>query len=93
MPSSCNKISKTLFFVINFVASTRLPQLTTSQFVFLAIKTASSPTNVGFDDLVTSVGTFNEALYDLEIYSGSNNSPFTIRLLEGKVKLSKQVTT
>jgi len=41
----------------------------------------------------SSALTFNEAKYDLEIYSGSNNSPFTVRLLEGKVQLSKQVTT
>jgi len=41
----------------------------------------------------SSALTFKEALYDLEIYSGSNNSPFTVRLLEGKVQLSKQVTT
>ncbi len=45
----------------------------------------SSPTS--------STLTFDEALYDLEIYSGSNDSPFTVRLLEGRVKLSKQVTT
>ena len=31
---------------------------------------------------------FNEALYDLEIYSGS----YVTRLLEGRVKLSKEVT-
>ena len=37
--------------------------------------------------------TFNEAVYDLEIYSGSASCPYTIRLLEGKVKLNKEVTT
>ena len=31
---------------------------------------------------------FNQAVYDLEIYSGS----FVTRLLEGKVRLSKEVT-
>jgi len=41
----------------------------------------------------SSVLTFNEAKYDLEIYSGSSNCPYTIRLLEGNVKLSKEVTT
>lgn len=35
---------------------------------------------------------FNEAKYDLELYSGSGECPFTIRLLEGNVKLSKEVT-
>lgn len=37
----------------------------------------------------SSLLTFNEASYDLELYSGS----FVTRLLEGKVQLSKEVTT
>jgi len=41
----------------------------------------------------SSALTFNEAKYDLEIYSGSGHCPFTIRLLQGNVKLSKEVTT
>ena len=41
----------------------------------------------------SSALTFNEAKYDLEIYSGSGDCPFTVRLLEGNVKLSKEVTT
>jgi len=41
----------------------------------------------------SSALTFNEAKYDLEIYSGSSHCPFTVRLLEGNVKLSKEVTT
>ena len=41
----------------------------------------------------SSALTFNEAKYDLEIYSGSGHCPFTIRLLEGNVKLSKEVTS
>lgn len=41
----------------------------------------------------SSALTFNEALYDLEIYSGSGDCPYTVRLLEGRVQLSKQVTT
>ena len=41
----------------------------------------------------SSALTFNEALYDLEIYSGSSHCPYTVRLLGGKVKLSKEVTT
>ena len=36
--------------------------------------------------------TFDEAFYDLELYSGSAHCPFTIRLLQGKVKLNKEVT-
>jgi hypothetical protein len=36
---------------------------------------------------------FATAKYDLEIYSGSGTCPYTIRLLEGQVNLSKEVTT
>lgn len=35
---------------------------------------------------------FDEAFYDLEIYSGSGITEYVVRLLEGKVKLSKEVT-
>jgi hypothetical protein len=35
---------------------------------------------------------FDQALYDLEIYSGSGNCPYTVRILEGQVKLSREVT-
>lgn len=35
---------------------------------------------------------FTTALYDLEIYSGSGACPYTVRLLEGQVNLSKEVT-
>jgi hypothetical protein len=37
----------------------------------------------------SSLLNFDEASYDIELYSGS----FVNRLLEGKVKLSKEVTT
>ena len=33
-----------------------------------------------------------EGVYDLEIYSGSGDSTYVLRLLEGKVKVSKNVT-
>ena len=36
--------------------------------------------------------TFDTAYYDLELYSGSMSCPYTIRLLEGQVKISKEVT-
>jgi hypothetical protein len=39
----------------------------------------------------SSLFTFNEAFYDLEIVSGSTN-PYVIRILEGKIKLKKNVT-
>lgn len=32
------------------------------------------------------------AYYDLELYSGSASCPYTIRLIEGQVQLSKEVT-
>ena len=41
----------------------------------------------------SSALTFNEAKYDLEIYSGSGHCPYTVRLLEVNVELSKEVTT
>ena len=40
----------------------------------------------------SSALTFATAKYDLEIYSGSGACPYTVRLLEGNVSLSKQVT-
>jgi len=41
----------------------------------------------------SSLLTFSEeAYYDLEIYSGSSASPYTVRLIEGQVKLSTEVT-
>lgn len=39
----------------------------------------------------SSLLTFDTAYYDLEIYSGSN-CPITTRLLEGQIRLSKEVT-
>jgi hypothetical protein len=40
----------------------------------------------------SSMLSFDTAVYDLEIYSGSGGCPYTIRLLEGQIKLSKEVT-
>lgn len=40
----------------------------------------------------SSALTFNEAVYDLEIYSGSGDCPYTVRLIQGNVRLSKEVT-
>lgn len=39
----------------------------------------------------SSLLSFETAYYDLEIYSGSS-CPYTLRLLEGQVRLSKEVT-
>jgi hypothetical protein len=41
----------------------------------------------------SSLFSFSTAKYDLEIYSGSGVCPYTVRLLEGQVNLSNQVTT
>lgn len=41
----------------------------------------------------SSAFTFDRAYYDLEIYSGSGNCIRVDRILEGRVKLSKEVTT
>ena len=40
----------------------------------------------------SSMLTFDEAIYDLDIISGSGNCPIVTRILEGRVKLSKEVT-
>ena len=40
----------------------------------------------------SSLFTFTTAKYDLEIYSGSGACPLTVRLLEGQISLSNQVT-
>jgi hypothetical protein len=41
----------------------------------------------------SSMLTFDgQAYYDLEIYSGSGACPYTVRLIEGQVNLSKEVT-
>jgi len=41
----------------------------------------------------SSLLTFDgDAYYDLEIYSGSGDCPYTVRIIEGRVQLSKEVT-
>lgn len=40
----------------------------------------------------SSMLNFNSAYYDLEIYSGSDDCPYTVRLLEGQIRLSPEVT-
>jgi hypothetical protein len=41
----------------------------------------------------SSLLNFTEAIYDLDIISGSGECPVVTRILEGKVRLSKEVTT
>lgn len=40
----------------------------------------------------SSLFNFDTAIYDLDIISGSGDCPVVTRILEGKVKLSKEVT-
>ena len=62
---------------------------------FSGSKSAKPPTSgsigIYIASCTSSALTFVTARYDLEIYSGSN-CPYTVRLLEGQVNLSKQVT-
>jgi hypothetical protein len=53
--------------------------------------TTSGSIGVYISSCTSSLLTFDVAYYDLEIYSGSN-CPFTIRLMQGQVKISKEVT-
>jgi hypothetical protein len=53
--------------------------------------TTSGSIGIYIASCTSSLLTFTTARYDLEIYSGSN-CPYTIRLLEGQVNLSKEVT-
>ena len=62
-----------------FSASTQLPK--TSGSIGIVISAASS-----------SAFNFSEAYYDLEILSGSVPTTFVNRILEGKIKLSREVT-
>lgn len=52
---------------------------------------SSGSIGVYISSCTSSALTFNTAYYDLEIYSGSD-CPYTVRLLEGQVRLSQEVT-
>lgn len=53
---------------------------------------ASGSINIVISAASSSTFTFDEAHYDLEIYSGSGVTQVVNRILEGRVKLSKEVT-
>ena len=53
--------------------------------------TTSGSIGVYISSCTSSAFTFVTARYDLELYSGSN-CPYTVRLLEGQVNISKEVT-
>jgi hypothetical protein len=52
---------------------------------------SSGSIGIYISSCTSSMLNFSTAYYDLEIYSGSN-CPYTVRLLEGQVSLSDQVT-
>jgi len=52
---------------------------------------SSGSIGVFISSCTSSLLTFDNALYDLEIYSGSE-CPYTIRLIEGQIKMSREVT-
>ena len=54
--------------------------------------TTSGSIGIYIASCTSSALTFNTAYYDLEIYSGSSDCPYTVRLLEGQVRLSQEVT-
>lgn len=66
-------------YMMPFSGSVQLPKSSGS--IGIVISAASSS---GFN--------FSEAYYDLEIMSGSAPTTYVNRILEGKVKLSKEVT-
>ena len=53
---------------------------------------SSGSIGVYISSCTSSLFTFDSALYDLELYSGSSDCPYTIRLVQGSVNISKEVT-
>jgi hypothetical protein len=53
---------------------------------------SSGSINITISAASSSAFAFDEAHYDLEIYSGSGVTQVVNRILEGRVKLSKEVT-
>jgi hypothetical protein len=53
---------------------------------------ASGAIGIYIASCTSSMFDFTEASYDLDIISGSGACPYVNRILEGKVKLSKEVT-
>lgn len=54
--------------------------------------TTSGSIGIYIASCTSSLLDFGTAVYDLELYSGSGDCPYTVRILEGQVKLSKEVT-
>jgi len=54
---------------------------------------SSGSIGIFISSCTSSLLTFSDnAYYDLEIFSGSNDCAFSVRLIEGRVQLSKEVT-
>jgi hypothetical protein len=59
----------------------------------IVIDPSSGSISITISAASSSVLSFNgEAVFDLEIYSGSGASQYVKRLIEGKVKISREVT-
>lgn len=56
------------------------------------INAASGAIEIYIASCTSSMFNFDTAIYDLDIISGSGDCPVVTRILEGKVKLSKEVT-
>ena len=52
----------------------------------------SGTIGVSIAAVTSSLLDFNSAVYDLEIASGSGDTVTVVRLLQGKIKLSKEIT-
>lgn len=53
---------------------------------------SSGSIGIYISSCTSSMLNFSQAHYDLEIYSGSGHCPYTVRLIEGQVRLSNEVT-
>ena len=53
---------------------------------------ASGAIEIYIASCTSSMFTFDTAMYDLDIISGSGDCPLVNRILEGKVKLSREIT-
>ncbi len=58
----------------------------------ITITAASGALYIRMSAASSSALNFSNAVYDLEVYSGSGNTEYVQRILEGRVKLNKNVT-
>jgi len=78
------------------LSSTRWPDGTglnmTPTSASLTLPKSSGSIGIYISAVTSSLFNFGEAYYDLEIVSGSGNTAYVKRILEGKIKLRKEVT-